>query len=396
MALLAFPGLLRAQSKEPLRIGMSLPLTGPYASAAAGTQRGAAVALDELNAAGGVLGRKIELLIRDDQLKPAVAAQRTQELIQKDSCRFIIGGLTHSLHAAISEQTIESKVLYVSLAPFDESRGRLNKNPLTFYEAPSSILTARAVGTFAAKNLGKTLSILHANYALGSQYAFFLADAVTKSGGTITGSFTSYPLGTPDFTAALTQIQTARPDVILAVAPGADGLTFLRQAVSLGLKKTTKLVMPLLALSDVKAGGSELFADVYGGASFYWEIQDELPEAKRFVTAFTKRFNAPPDISSGYAYSAVQEIARGLALAKSPNTEAVVTALHANPIYDHYKGKQWWRVCDNKSFPEVWIVRGRAASRVRGDWGYLDVVAKIAANEASDRRCEEEDEGRRR
>ena len=68
---------------------------------------------------------------------------------------------------------------------------------------------------------------------------------------------------------------------------------------------------------------------------------------------------------------------------------AVADALRKNPVYDHYKGKQWWRACDNKSFQDLWICRGREPGKVKGEWGFVDVVAKIPANEELDRTCKE-------
>ncbi|MBI2017038.1 MAG: ABC transporter substrate-binding protein, partial [Candidatus Rokubacteria bacterium] len=102
-AALAFPAVLRAQSRDPIRIGFPLPLTGPFAAIANDMQQGAQLAVDELNAKGGILGRKVELLIRDDQLKPQVGAQRTQELIEKEKCQFIVGGLAAHVQMAINE-----------------------------------------------------------------------------------------------------------------------------------------------------------------------------------------------------------------------------------------------------------------------------------------------------
>src|SRR5262245_48931773 len=92
-AVLSFPAVLRAQSKDPIRIGFPLPMTGPFGALAADQQRGAQLAEAELNAKNGILGRKVEVLFRDDQLKPAVGAQRTEELIEKEKCQFIVGGL---------------------------------------------------------------------------------------------------------------------------------------------------------------------------------------------------------------------------------------------------------------------------------------------------------------
>ena len=56
-------------------------------------------------------------------------------------------------------------------------------------------------------------------------------------------------------------------------------------------------------------------------------------------------------------------------------------ALRANREYDHYKGKQWWRACDNKSFQDMWIVKGRGPGKTKGEWGLADVIAKVPANE---------------
>ena len=118
-AALSFPAVLRAQSKDVLRIGFPLPLTGPFGALAADQQRGATLAMDELNAKGGVLGRKVEVLFRDDQLKPAVGAQRTKELIENDKVQFVVGGLAAHVQMAINEQTKKAKVLFISVIHSD-------------------------------------------------------------------------------------------------------------------------------------------------------------------------------------------------------------------------------------------------------------------------------------
>ncbi len=97
------PALLRAQSREPVRIGFPIPLTGPYGAEASDQQAGATLAVDEVNARGGVLGRQVELLVRDDQLKPGMGAQRTKELIESEKVHFVIGGLSAAVQMAINE-----------------------------------------------------------------------------------------------------------------------------------------------------------------------------------------------------------------------------------------------------------------------------------------------------
>jgi branched-chain amino acid transport system substrate-binding protein len=387
-AALSFPAILRAQSTEPLRIGFPLPLTGPFGALAADQQRGATLAMEELNAQGGVLGRKVEVLFRDDQLKPAVGAQRTKELIENDKVQFIVGGLAAHVQMAINEQTKKSKVLFISVSQSDEISAKPDTSPLTFHEALNPTITSRAVGNWVAQNLGKKWWIIYADYAWGKQNNMVLQDVLSKQGGTVLGS-TPYPLGSAEFSAHLPKIQAAKPEVLVSMTPGADNIAFLKQVQSYGMKKSMRIAQPLHWLPQLKEGGPDLYADIYGGTSFYWELADTIPSAKKYVEVYQKRYNAPPGDYGAYAFSGVMEIARGCTLAKSFDSEAVADALRKNATYDHYKGKQWWRTCDNKSFQDLWIVKGREPGKTRGEWGLAEIVAKVPASEELDRTCKE-------
>jgi branched-chain amino acid transport system substrate-binding protein len=387
-ATVGFPAILKAQSKDPLRIGCPLPLTGPFAALAADMQRGAVLAADEVNAKGGVLGRKVEVLFRDDQLKPAVGAQRTKELIENERVQFVIGGLAAHVQMAINEQTKKSKVLYISTSQSDEISAKPDTSPLTFHEALNPTITSRVVGNWVAQNLGKKWWIIYADYAWGKQNNAVLTEVLKKNGGTLLGT-TPYPLGSAEFSAHLPRIQAAKPEVLMNVAPGADNVALHKQVISYGMKKEMKIAQPLHWISYLKEGGPELYQDVYGGINWYWELQDQIPTAKKFVEASMKKYGMPPGDYGAYSYSAVLELARGAELAKSTDSDAVANALRKNPTYDHFKGKQWWRACDNKSFQDMWIVRGRGPGQTKGDWGYLDIVAKVPASEEYDRTCAE-------
>ena len=387
-AALSFPAILRAQSKDPLRIGFPLPLTGPFGALAADQQRGATLAMEELNAQGGVLGRKVEVLFRDDQLKPAVGAQRTKELIENDKVQFIVGGLAAHVQMAINEQTKKSKVLFISVSQSDEISAKPDASPLTFHEALNPTITSRAVGSWIAQNLGKKWWIIYADYAWGKQNNMVLQEVLAKQGGTLLGS-TPYPLGSAEFSAHLPKIQGAKPEVLVSMTPGADNIAFLKQVQSYGMKKNMRIAQPLHWLPQLKEGGPDLYADIFGGTSFYWELADSVPSAKKYVEVYQKKFNAPPGDYGAYAFSGVMEVARGCTLAKSVDSEAVADALRKNPTYDHYKGKQWWRPCDNKSFQDLWIVKGREPGKTKGEWGLAEIVTKIPASEELDRTCKE-------
>ncbi|HXH82896.1 MAG TPA: ABC transporter substrate-binding protein [Candidatus Tectomicrobia bacterium] len=385
---LAYPAVLRAQSKDPVRIGFPLPLTGPFAAIAADMKQGAELAVDELNAKGGILGRKVELLVRDDQLKPQIGAQRTQELIEKEKCQFIVGGLAAHVQMAINEQTKKARVLFISTSQSDEISAKPDTSPITFHEALNPTITSRVVGKWVMENLGKKWWIVYADYAWGKQNNAVLQDMNKKHGGTVLGS-TPYPLGSAEFSAHLPRIQAARPEVLVSVTPGADNIAFLKQVTNFGMREQMKIAQPLHWISTVKQGGPDLYQDIYAGTNFYWEIQDSVPEAKRYVERFQKKFGIPPGDYGAYAYSAVHEVARGSELARSTDAEKVADALRKNPNYNHCKGKQWWRACDNKSFQDMWIVKGRKPGQTKGEWGLLEVVARVPADETTDRTCAE-------
>ena len=387
-ATLAFPSLLRAQGKEPIRIGFPLPLTGPFAAIAGDMKQGAELAVDELNAKNGILGRKVEVLIRDDQLKPQVGAQRTQELIEKEGCQFIVGGLAAHVQMAINEQTKKAKVLFISTSQSDEISAKPDTSPITFHEALNPTITSRVVGKWVMENLGKKWWIVYADYAWGKQNNMVLSETNKKHGGTVLGN-TPYPLGSAEFSAHLPKIQAAKPEVLVSCTPGADNIAFLKQVKSFGMHQQMKIAQPLHWISVAKQGGPELYQDIYGGMNFYWELQDGNPDVKRYVDSFQKKFGTPPGEYGVYAYSAILEVARGSELAKTTDAEKVADALRKSPAYNHFKGKQWWRTCDNKSFQDMWIIKGRAPGKTKGDWGLLEVVSRVPANEEFDRTCAE-------
>ena len=387
-ATLAFPAVLRAQSKDPIRIGFPAPLTGPFSAIAADMKQGAELAVDELNAKGGILGRKVEVLIRDDQLKPQVGAQRTQELIEKEGCQFIVGGLAAHVQMAINEQTKKAKVLFISTSQSDEISAKPDTSPITFHEALNPTITSRVVGKWVMENLGKKWWIVYADYAWGKQNNMVLTETNKKLGGTVLGN-TPYPLGSAEFSAHLPKIQAAKPEVLVSCTPGADNIAFLKQVKSFGMHQQMKIAQPLHWISVAKQGGPELYQDIYGGMNFYWELQDGNPDVKRYVDSFQKKFGTPPGEYGVYAYSAILEVARGSELAKTTDAEKVADALRKSPAYNHFKGKQWWRTCDNKSFQDMWILKGRAPGKTKGDWGLLEVVSRVPANEEFDRTCAE-------
>jgi branched-chain amino acid transport system substrate-binding protein len=377
----------RGQSNESVKIGFPIPLTGPYSAEASDQQAGALLAVEEANARGGVLGRRVEFLVRDDQLKPGVGAQRTQELIEKDRVDFVIGGLSAAVQMAINEQTRKARLIYVSISQSNEITALPDWSPYTFHEAINPHITSQAIGGWALANLGKRLYVLYADYAFGHQLRDGFRLAAERHGGTVVGA-DPHPLGAADYSSLFPRAQAARPEVLILANFGKDQLNSVKQAASFGLKSQMKIVCPVFLGTVRREGGADVFDGVYGGTTFYWELAERLPSAKKFVEAFRKKHARPPFDYAGYAYSGTRLLLEAIERAKSTAADAVIPALEGH-AYDHYKGKQWIRKCDHQSFQDVFVVRSRSATEQKGDWGIFEIVARVGASESLERTCKE-------
>ncbi len=372
----------RAQARDPVKIGFPIPLTGPYA---ADQQAGATLAVDEVNARGGLLGRKVELLVRDDQLKPGVGAQRTKELIENEKVHFVIGGLSAAVQMAINEQTKKARIIYVSISQSNEITARPDWSPYTFHEAINPHMTSQVVGGWAVRHLGKKLYVLYADYAFGHQLRDGLRVAAEKGGGAVVGA-DPHPLGATDYSPLFPRVQAARPDVLVLANFGKDQLNSVKQAAAFGLKAQMKLVCPVILGTIRKEGGPDVFEGVYGGTTFYWELADRIPTARRFVDAFQKKNGRPPFDYAGYAYSGTRLLLEAVERARSLEADRIIAALEGH-VYDHYKGKQWIRKCDHQSFQDVYVVKSRKPTQ--GEWGLFEIVDRVEASESLERTCKE-------
>ena len=158
-----------AQQTGPIKIGFPIPLTGPYGTEAKDQQAGAELAVAEINAQGGVLGRKVELLVRDDKLKADEAARRAKELIESEGVHLMAGVLSASNQLAVNEQCKLHGIPYISVSQANEITMRPDNSIYTYHEALDPYQTTQAVGEYVAKKYKKRWYFLTSDYAYGWQ-----------------------------------------------------------------------------------------------------------------------------------------------------------------------------------------------------------------------------------
>jgi branched-chain amino acid transport system substrate-binding protein len=377
--------LLQAQ-EATIKVGFPVPLTGPYGTEAQDQVRAAEVAIAEFNEGGGLNGRKAELLVRDDKLNPGEAATRTLELIEKEKVNFIVGSLSASVQLAVNNVTKERKIIYNSISQSDEINEAKDFSKYTFHEALTPHLTAGAVGRYAFPKFGKKVAFLTADYAYGHEMVRGFQEA-GKAFGIESLVDIRHPLGTTDFSALLPRIQALKPDILVISNFGRDQQISLKQATDFGMKKSMKIVAPILLYTGRLAAGAQAFEGVIGGTSYYWGIEDKVASAKAFNDRFRKMHGGKvPSDYGALGYAGVKTLLMGAKAAGSTDTDKVIAAVEALK-YDYYKGPEYYRKCDHQAVQSVLIIESKSKPE-KGDADVFNVVATEEPSEKNLRTCE--------
>jgi len=377
--------LLQAQ-ETPIKIGFPVPLTGPYGTEAQDQVRAAQLAIAQFNDAGGLNGRKAELLVRDDKLNPGEAATRTLELVEKEKVNFVVGSLSAAVQLAINNVTKERGIIFNSISQSDAINEAADFSKYTFHEAMNPHLTSGAVGRYAFSKFGKKIAFLTADYAYGHEMVRGFLDVGKKFNVENLGDV-RHPLGTSDFSTLLPRLQALKPDILCIINFGRDQQISLRQATDFGVKKTIQIIAPLLSHASRVAAGPQAFEGVVGGCSFYWGIEDKFASTKAFNDAFRKMYDGKvPTDYGALGYGGVRTVLAGVKNAGSVDTDKVIAAMEALK-YDFYKGPQYYRKCDHQSVQSVLIIQSKSKD-MKNESDVFEVIGTDEPNEANLRTCE--------
>jgi branched-chain amino acid transport system substrate-binding protein len=377
--------LLQAE-ETPIKIGFPVPLTGPYGTEAQDQVRAGQLAVAQFNDAGGLGGRKAELVVRDDKLNPGEAATRTLELVEKEKVNFVVGSLSAAVQLAINNVTKERGIIFNSISQSDAINEAADFSKYTFHEALNPHLTSGAVGRYAFSKFGKKVAFLTADYAYGQEMVRGFLE-VGKAFNIENLGDIRHPLGTSDFSTLLPRIQALKPDILCISNFGRDQQIVLKQATDFGVKKTIQIIAPLLSHASRIAAGPQAFDSVVGGCSFYWGIEGKFASTKAFNDAFRKMYDGriPTDYGA-LGYGGVRTVLEAVKKAASVETDKVIAAMEGLK-YDYYKGPQYYRKCDHQSVQSVLVIQSKSKD-MKNDSDVFDVISTDEPNEANLRTCE--------
>jgi len=320
---LSAPFVVKSLADEPLKIGLDNPLTGTYAALGKNELIGARLALDQINAKGGILGRKVDLLVEDSTSGDAgTAVEKARKLIDRDKVNFLIGNINSALAQAMANVSFEKGVFHVVPGGHTDSVTGANCHWNVFRICNTTQMEGNAVASSLIKNAGKKWYYLTPDYAFGHTLQAGLEKAAAKLGGTKLGGDLT-PLGTTDFSSYLIKAQAANPDVIIFLQAGDDAVNALKQAVQFGLNKKFHLagaqqeLEVLLGLPPEARIGTWVF-------EWYWR-QPNVPHASEFVANIRKASGGHvPTARTWFGYAAIWTCA--LAAGQAKSLEAVPMA----------------------------------------------------------------------
>lgn len=218
------PGGSAGSSSEPFKIGALIPITGFETHVGLSMKTATQIAVDEINAAGGILGRQIQLIVEDEAGDPATGVDKARKLIQQDKVTVIVGTLTSSVRNAVVDTTSKANTLLFNPTYYE---GGLCQN----YFFSTGALPNQQIEPFIPwiyENLGKSMYLIGSDYVWPRGSNAFIKAYFEKLGGKIVGE-EYVPFGITDFSASIKRILDAKPDVLYPLVAGTDGITFWKQ-----------------------------------------------------------------------------------------------------------------------------------------------------------------------
>jgi branched-chain amino acid transport system substrate-binding protein len=317
----------QAAQKKPLVIGLTMDASGQYGASGMEERLGAMMAIKEINAKGGVLGRPVEAIHMDTETTPATGSRVAERLITRNEAAFLIGALHSGVANAISQVAQKYGCIYLNTNSSSPTEAGKDCHRVKFVWDGNGTNFALAIVKNAMAVNGKKWVMLTNDYVWGHQTAKAMRTIVEANGGQIVEEM-MVPQNTRDFSAYLIKIQQIKPNVV-ATAVGGDDIKALRQqVVQLKLNKSPAWINNQQDWPDVYGLGPDAIFGVFG-TNWYYRL--DLPGVKEFVAEYQKAYpgvqiKVPGNVYYN-GYMATRELLRAVERAGSTNNIKVIKEL---------------------------------------------------------------------
>ncbi len=374
----ASPFIHTARAADIVKIGLNDPLTGTYAELGKNEQIGCELAVEQINAKGGILGRKVELLVEDStSADTGTAVQKGRKLIERDNVDFLLGNVNSAMAIALGQVSNELKRLHIVTGGHTDSVTGSDCHWNVFRVCNTTRMETNSVAKTLFTKYGKRWYFITPDYAFGHTLQQGFEASLKAFGGTEVGADLS-PLGATDYSSYLIKAQAANPDVIIFLHAGQDMINALKQAVQFGLDKRFHIagaqqeLEVLNALSPNARIGTWVF-------EWYWK-QPNVPHVAEFVAEIKKRTGGKvPTARHWFGYASTWTCALIANQEKSLDAVKLAKALEGfklPPEVALMPNEPFYRAGDHQLMPSLYVGHAVESGSEPEDLFHVDEVVK--------------------
>jgi branched-chain amino acid transport system substrate-binding protein len=358
-----------ANAQNVIRIGVVTPLSGTYAGIGQQVKWGLDLAAAQINASGGVLGRRLELIYEDEEANPAVAVQKAEKLFQVNKVDFLTGTVNSGSTLAVGQLAERNNRLIATTVSFADSITADKCSPNVFrVNARAGMQSAALADWLAQSKPGANVFYLGPDYEMGrSTVAAFKSAAEAKGSKTVGEVFA--PLDNKDYSPFFGQIRSARPAVIYTSVAGNDTVRLLSQMDEFGLNRNVQVVGASGTVTSQNLPAIGKAADGFVTGVGY-AISLDSAENRKFVAEFEAATKNQPDLYGADSYGVLFFYKAAVEKAKSVDTDKLREAMRGIQ-WPSPQGVKTMRAGDHQAMQDMYAVR------VNG--GKFEIVGKVAA-----------------
>jgi branched-chain amino acid transport system substrate-binding protein len=369
----AMPALVRAQS-DAIIIGHLTPRTGFLGPLGEYAVLAIDLAVEEINAGGGINGRKVEL-IKEDSVNPQTASTKAERMIERDKVSCIIGEISSASALTIGQVAQRSKTIFINTgANSDALRGADCKRYMFHIESQNSMYVKTVGRSFLKSGLvaGKKWYSLTADYAFGHDLLKVAKRFMQANGGEFAGD-DLVPTDAADFSAYLLKIRNAKPDLVVINLAGAQITNFLKQYAEFGL------TFPVGGFGfDTALAWAAGKGNFTGTWPVVWHHLIDTPGSKAFVAAFTKKYGKPPENQAWGDYNGAKIMAQAMAETKSTDSTKILELFEKGMKFDLLKTRPgYFRASDHQIMHEMYAVTALSPGQVKNQWDIFTSSAPV-------------------
>jgi branched-chain amino acid transport system substrate-binding protein len=318
--------LQQSQAAEPIMVGLNDAMSGPFKSSGDRFRSGLEIAIKDINDSGGLLGRPVELVVEDNQMKPEIAVQKVKKMVLKDKCQVIFHASSSAVGMAIAQAMPRYKKLYVCMAAFAMGITGEHFTPYTFRTESNTVLLAKTMAMYLGKQKQyKKVYMINMDYSYGHDIANYYEKFIKEiAPDTEIVGKDFHPVFNKDFGPYISKVNASGADYVLSGNWGTDLIQLIIQGRRLGMK----IPVAGILMADINAcaamPGNEAVGN-FGVGSYIPGL--DTPEARHFEESFYKKSGGTWPVEQVlYSYKALTLYAEAVRNAGSLDVEKIIKA----------------------------------------------------------------------